>query len=388
MDVQLSILRQLIFEKLDPEADSNLSSEEIPLMKKEIVSVGLRLFDRINAAIFSTVPENLLQRHLGQLQRECVFLKDVLYGYTEIKLGFMVIVDAITSILNKVMDYISGYNGEYFNQNNRLPESKKQELLSQLKQSGLVLSAKIKSRSIVGKLPELIAERLADLEEKNSISYQQMDYMKMMVAETTRLLSHGRSRNWEKKLAVKLIALNFNTPGFFNYCIGLIAKAVDEEKSVKKQVQLFSWYAKEIKKLVDEGSSRAYSRMRPGIVALIGIYIASELDYLSDHHEKQAKDTFRNRADHYTLRLKVNMPIGAFALHIQLFIAMELFPKEIRKNEINEFMADHFCTIGTDSFTANSFDKKRTELDEASYRIVDKHLVDMRTYLKTRFEGE
>ncbi|MES2454490.1 MAG: hypothetical protein V4594_03070 [Bacteroidota bacterium] len=388
MNVQLSILRHLIFERLNPAIDANLSANEIEVLRKEIVSVRFRLLDAINNAIFSTMEETVLLRHIGQVQNECVYLNDVLHGYGNVRPEYAPMAVALNETLATTMDYISGYNGKYFDRENRLPESKKQAMLDALRQDSLVLAAKLKSRGISGRLPLLLQDSLKGMEDQESISYRQMGYMTMMLAEVLKLLSLGRSRNWERKLALKLIFLNFNKTSFFNYCIGVIAAAVDAEKTRQKQVQLFGWYGKEIKKLANEGKGSGYSTSRPGIIVLIGIYISAELEYLMESGMQQLKDTFKNRADSYRLRLKMNMPVGAFALHIQSFIATELFSSEIKMNVINQFMADNYCTIGTDSFTANSFDKKRTELDDASYRIVDRHLVDMRAYLKRRFEGE
>jgi hypothetical protein len=388
MNAQLSILRHLIFERLNPQVDSSLTAGEIDILKKEIVCIGGRLLDGMNNAIFSTMDHALVMRHIGQLQSECVYLNDVLHSYRDMQPVYQELSAAIQSILKTTLDYISGYNSGYFNQNNRLPESKKQMMLDELKREGLLLTAKLRSRDVTGRLPDLLQASLLAMQEKEQISYHQMSYMRAMVSELIKLLSLGRSRNWERKLAVRLIVLNFNKTSFFTYCINRIAAAVDEEKTWQRQAQLFGWYSKEIKKMAVDGKSSSYSVMRPGLVVLIGSYIATELQYLKENNEKQVKDTFKNRADNYSFRMKVNMPVGAFALHIQLFIALELFPREIKLNVINQFMADHFSTIGTDSFSANSFDKKRTELDNASYKIVDRHLIKMREYLKVRFLGD
>ncbi|MBB5441375.1 hypothetical protein HDC92_005083 [Pedobacter sp. AK017] len=61
------------------------------------------------------------------------------------------------------------------------------------------------------------------------------------------LLKKNSVKDWNRRVMVELIYLNFNKASFFTYCRRKIAAAVDAEPDFTKQSARFGWYAKEVK---------------------------------------------------------------------------------------------------------------------------------------------
>lgn len=80
MNAQLTLLRTLVLKELDP-AYFNMDKKQMAYWLAELPLLKEQVFKAMQDEMLGDLDNRLLERHLKQVQYDCVYLKDVLFKY-------------------------------------------------------------------------------------------------------------------------------------------------------------------------------------------------------------------------------------------------------------------------------------------------------------------
>jgi|GEM_PF-2536506 len=342
-------------------------------LKQEISIEMRRVINELKNVTCRNYEEYHLERYIQTHQREAIKLMNVTsmykeeldqehleqYFYEQASSLYIAMIFALGSIL----DHIEKEQWKYFDLGLSVPDSDRIGSARLLNDNLNVLKAKLKSKAIDPILQQIILDYITTHCARESCSYQQLIYAKLIMDNLLLLLSVNRDIDWNKKIMVVLIYLNFNKVSFFTYCKRYVAISVASELTFVAQTGKFSWYIKEIKKMHLKPNV-AYKHRRPPLSESLLTYIDLELLHMLEVQiqvpEKQPVMDLTERAEKLDFKLALNMTVDQLALFVELFMRLKIFPIEKGKTMTTmNFFTQHVTTIGTDQISALSLNKRR-----------------------------
>ncbi|WP_114941270.1 hypothetical protein [Mucilaginibacter endophyticus] len=194
----------------------------------------------------------------------------------------------------------------------------------------------------------------------------------------------SRERNYSTTSLINaLIRHNFNTPEFFLYCTRMWRNALLETGSLEQQLEIVISEKHRIYELSVEGKQ---------IVADGGKTIAAELreylyeQYLYLKHLLKLRKSMHQEKENATqiTKFPVNLSVPQFGLFIRLQIEKGILPKE-RVGQLFNFFATHFYTAGARHISAESLQKKSTDVEFATARQMKGQLIAMLNWLNANY---
>ena len=399
---ELAFFEDLLQGALHPSKIENtlkvLSPEELEAQVKDAADGVCKA---LRAATCSMVKESKLERYIQTHQREAIRMLDQVYAMVKeeaaVEFGPLRLCAAcmdayklVKAALRTVLDYTERYLGKYFDMEQLVPDSFRITSARQLHADKLVLTARLKAKAIDPSLQLVLLDFVSSHCERTSCSYQEQQYAKLLVENLLNVLKSDKKKDWNRKVVVVLIYLNFNKGAFFAWCRKFIAAEVDEFKLSQQQYTRFNWFLKEIKSL-GRKPDVGYRSGRPAIHKLLVGYIAAELVYLAEwnreHPDKPAK-AFKERAEQFDFKLPLSLTVPQLALIAQLFIDVGVFAVEKGQvMTVMRFLAEHVSTAGTADISAGNLTKHRKLADPKVCEAIERILDEMMVVLKDRYMG-
>ncbi|SMD15081.1 hypothetical protein [Pedobacter nyackensis] len=352
---------------------TTLQVKTIDKLKQEVSAEGHRIINEFKNAPCRNLEEIHLERYIQSHQREAINLMDTTGKHMESLEKELIEPDTyhqaislyqcIITTLENMLNHIEKEQSKYFDLSIFVPYTYRIESAELLNRNLNVLKAKLKSKSIDTALQQTILDYITHHCARESCSYQQLNYAKLMMDNMLNLLSENKDIDWTEKAMVNLIYLNFNTESFHDYCKHYIASKVGTELTFAAQVEKFSWYAKEIKNIYLKPNVACEKDNLP-ISESILTYISLELVHIttiqSPPFEKQPAVDLTERADKLDFKLPFKLTVAQLALFIELFIRLRFISIEKGKMMTTlDFIAQNATTIGTDSISTLSLNKSR-----------------------------
>lgn len=390
---ELSLFEDLLYADFNPlHIQHTLKTRNPEKLKTEIAQETIRIIREFKNVMCKGYEEIHLERYIQTHQRHAIKLIDLLQQHDlqmktqEVPAVFTEVYSTMLTALETILNYIEKELSKYFDLNLPVPEGYRMVSAELLKQQSLVLLAKLRSKDTEPLLQQLIVNYISEHCALETCSYQQLIYAKLFMENMLALLKKNEAEDWNRRILVELIYLNFNCSTFFTYCRRLIAVAVDAEKTYTLQTEKFYWYIKELKQLHIKPNT-GYKVSRPGIAVLLENYIAAELAYLAERYRDDTPllplQTFTERAEKFDFQLPLSLSVPQLALIAQLFIEVGVFVVEKGQiMTIMKFFAAHVTTIGTERISADSLYKKRTNPEARVKDEIERILLKMVAVLR------
>ncbi|WP_316819255.1 hypothetical protein [Pedobacter nyackensis] len=352
---------------------TTLQTKTIDNLKQEIFIETQRIINEFKNVTCRNYEEYHLERYIQTHQREAINLMDktsqYLQGLDQGIIGQNIYEQATTlyqsiiSALENILNYIEKEQCKYFDLSVCVPDTYRIGSAELLKANLNILTAKLKSKAIDPALQQIILNYITAYCSRQSCSYKQLIYTKLIMSCLLEQLSINKDIDWDKKMMIGLIYLNFNTVTFITYCKRYIAVSVSAEPTFTTQTAKFSWYIKEIKK-IHLKPNVAYKISRKPISELLLDYINLEqlhmLEVQNQSHEKQPVKDLTERVEKIDFKLPLNLSVEQLGLFTELFMRAKILL--IEKGKIMttmNFFSQHVTTIGTDQISALSLNKSR-----------------------------
>jgi hypothetical protein len=323
---ELSLFEEFLLLTLHPANIENTLKTKAPEdLKIEIGQEAFRIIRVFRNLTCSHYEEYHLERYIQTHQREAIKLLDQLHQYAGAGLNAesTSIYAVFASAVETILTYIEKELSKYFDLAQVVPDSYRKVSVELLQKNGLVLTAKLKSKAVDGALQQVIVSYISNYCATGLCTYQQLIYAKLFMETMLLLLKKNEAEDWDRRVIIELMYLNFNKGSFFTYCRRKIAAAVDAELNFAAQKAKFSWYIKEVQK-VQLKPNVTYKTGRPPLSELLLAYIALELAHIEELKGQAATtapvQNFTERAEKFDFKLPLNLTVPQLALFIELFI--------------------------------------------------------------------
>lgn len=114
MKAQLSLLRTLVIKELDPEY-FNLDECQINYWIDEIPQLRDRIFNKMQDEVLGDTENSLVERHLKQVQYECMYLASTLCKYVQNDYSPAALYQAAGDCIDQILSYIDNHYTGFFN---------------------------------------------------------------------------------------------------------------------------------------------------------------------------------------------------------------------------------------------------------------------------------
>lgn len=367
---ELTQFERLLKNDLHPKnIETTLKTRPIEELKLSIDIETSRITDAIKNVLCDEYDDPHLERYIQLHVSGAISILDLIYAiirpeaveiFSEVRLceGCIDVYMHLKAGVKTILNYIEKDLSWYFDLSLPVPDSFRIGSARQLMEDRNVLQAKLRSKEIDPLLQELILSYVSGHCVLETCSYLEQKYTKLLMAHLLKVLRSNKIKDWNRKMVVELIYLNFNKSTFFTWCRKFIASDVDGHQTVKEQVLRFNWYLKEIKPL-DVKPNVFYKPGRPGIRELLEHYISGELVYLAELPAEPVQN-FKERAEKFDFKLPLSLTVPQLALFIELFIRTGVFPVEKGKMKTTmAFFAQNVTTVGAEEISLKSLDNNR-----------------------------
>ncbi|WP_316788788.1 hypothetical protein [Pedobacter frigoris] len=369
---ELTLFEGMLKTDLHPKnIEKTIKTKTVDELRLVIENETCRIIDTVKNVLCGDYDEHHLERYIQLHVRSATSLLDQAYAFVKPDTDFsnikgcddcVKVYFCLKAGLKTILNYIEKELDRYFDLGLPVPDSFRITSARQLMEDRNVLQAKLRSKDVDVLLQDLILSYVSNHCALESCSYLEQKYAKLVMASLLKVLRSNKVKDWNRKVIVELIYLNFNKSTFFTWCRKFIAVEIDDFKTVKEQALRFNWYRKEIKP-IDTKPNVFYKPGRPGVKELLEHYIAGELVYLSEFHKGHGAEpvqNFKERAEKFDFKLPLSLSVSQLALFIELFIRTGVFPVEKGKMKATMgFFAANVTTVGTEEISLKSLDNNR-----------------------------
>jgi len=248
----------------------------------------------------------------------------------------------------------------------------------QLKGQHKLLTEYLRKTSIDEDLKELVLDGISQLIHQKDLRWIDEAYIKEL---SVILLS--KPELGTKQLVEILITNNFNIPEFFHYYVNSWRKRLSDIPGLHEQQeillaekdQLFNLQFEKGLQLPD-ASSVLYNDLNQ--------FLSEKYLFIRQLLKLRREAALDNERAKAGIRFLMNLPVPQFSLFIRMQIEKGLLPKE-NVGDLFSFFALHFYTPHTLFMSADSLQKKSTDVEFSTAQKMKGHLIGMLNWLNTNF---
>jgi len=260
----------------------------------------------------------------------------------------------------------------------KISDSNLYETLNVLKKDFDKLSLHLQFSAVEKELINIVQMGLSKLIHKKKITRNDSNYISEIIST---LLRNENLDNTQ--LAELLIIHDFNTAEFYNYCIKNWKINLEDIPGLHEQQEMLLLEKDRIFEL--ENTSRL---SMPNKKKRLFFELNNFLDEKSTTVKRMVKLRRRfirdNQKSKGGSRFLINLPVPQFGLFLRMQIEKGILAKE-NLGDLFKFFATHFYTPNAEYISADSLQKKSTDVEFATAQKLKGHLIGMLNWLNTNF---
>jgi len=291
----------------------------------------------------------------------------------QIRSNYVFSLNAFEDLLAVYHRSFPGLSGLVKISNYSLPEVK-----MGLKQRLKSVTAHLNEANIDGVLKELVISSFTQLIHQKNLRRIDEAYLKNLAAHIS-----DQEELDTRQLMDLLIANDFNIPEFFRYCVHFWRNRMDEIPGLHEQQEMILsekdhlYNLHTVKGLKMPGASSALYKDLDQFLVEKGLY----LKHLLRVRREAIMDKEKAKAG---IRFLMNLPVPQFGLFIRMQIEKGLLPKE-NVGDLFSFFALHFYTPNTTFISAESLQKKSTDVEFSTAQKMKGQVIGMLNWLNSNF---
>lgn len=233
---------------------------------------------------------------------------------------------------------------------------------------------KIMESEVNNQLRELINNGITQLIVKSKITRLDVEYIKLII---DRLDEVSRLTTFEVENI--LYQYEFNSPQFFNYCLKGCNSLFIDASSLYTQLEILIDFEDRINSLPPRTQLRWLAK-EESIRKQLKSFFKEKKVFLRQRIKLRRAEIEDQKLSEQTDRRLINLPVNQFGLLIRLFIEKGIIPKE-DVGRTFAYYAQHFRTPKTYFISAESLQKKSTNIEYSTANKVKGHLIGMINWL-------
>lgn len=248
----------------------------------------------------------------------------------------------------------------------------------QLRESLDKLRIKIENAEINKELGDLIISGLQLLVTRKELSRSNVQY-------AISLMERLKSLNPFSTIEIEnlLYQYDFNTPTFFKYGVKRCTAQLMDTPSLHEQLEIVIGLEDRVSSLPARGKSR-WMAEDESIRKQLSTFLIEKKQYIQQRIELRRLEIQDGKLSDKTDRVQVNLPLAQFGLFIRLFMEKGLLPKE-DIGKTFAYYARHFRTPKTPFISAESLQKKSTDVEFSTAKKMKGHLIGMVNWLNEHY---
>lgn len=243
------------------------------------------------------------------------------------------------------------------------------------------LSDKISKSEIDAHLGNLILSGLKQLIRRRELTKSEADYANLIV---NRLEELSRLSTFEVENL--LYQYDFNTPEFFNYCAKGCDNLLLDRPGLHAQFEILIRLEDRMNGLPPRTKAR-WKTKDESIREQLRIFLKEKKAYLQQRIELRRAEIEDQRLSEEADRTLINLPVTQFGLFLRLFMEKGIIPKE-DVGKTFAYYAQHFRTPKTPFISAESLQKKSTNVEYATANKIKGHLIGMVNWLNEHYSAQ
>lgn len=176
---------------------------------------------------------------------------------------------------------------------------------------------------------------------------------------------------------------DFNTPAFFNYCAKCCNSLIVDTPSLHEQLEKLIGWEERISNLPARYTTKWMTKDK-SIREQIRTLLAEKKRCIQQRIELRRLKFQDAKLSDETERTQVNLPVAQLGLFIRLLMEKGLLPKE-EVGKTFAFYARHFSTTKTPFISAESLQKKSTDVEFSTAKKMKGHLIGMVNWLNEHY---
>jgi hypothetical protein len=291
----------------------------------------------------------------------------------QIKVHYLFTCNLFEELLTTIKDYFPVESGKA-----RITHFGLAGVKMQLKQRQSVLALYVKGSAIDDELNDLLLNGITQLIHRNNLTRNNEQH----IVEFINVVLSRMGLETETLLEL-MIANDFNLPEFFLYCVNRWENRISEIPGLHEQREML---LQEKNKLHDLFLKRKKdSASKPGVLHQdLNVFLNEKYVFVSQLvklRREAIRDIEKARAGN---RFLINLPVPQFGLFIRMQIEKGILVKE-NVGELFSFFATHFYTTNTPYISADSLQKKSTDVEFSTAKKMKGHVIGMLNWLNTHY---
>lgn len=372
-----------LIEKTEAELTPQILFEQLKLLS----SIKSELCDAIRTEIFNNMQDVVIERHIHQVQQECIALMDQIdlvecSDETTETLGA-----AISTSLDEILGLIEKRYLRFFDPGVLAPirhlRIRRANLLSQMNR----LKASFKKRSISAELQHLIITCFAEFCNAESGSYSRLTYLSDLQGDIISLLEPQAEGSYNLRLLYFLVFSRFNYAPFVSHFKGIISKDLAAQYDSREQMEMLSQHEKQ---LISQGEiyQKGYVPMEASAKQVLLDFLKAEIRYINRQRKHiPGNSILASDNPAITERIRINLSVDAMIYLVRLFVEANVIIAQPRSKLI-ALIAKYIETPGTSnkSIAVYSASKKYDQVVQSTAKAARSVLMRMLRLLESQFD--
>ncbi|VTP91609.1 hypothetical protein [Sphingobacterium daejeonense] len=236
------------------------------------------------------------------------------------------------------------------------------------------LRDKILKSEIEVQLGDLILSGLKQLITRQELKKSEAEYANLIIDKLGKLSCFSTF-----EVENVLYQYDFNTPEFFNYCAKGCDNLLIDTPSLHAQFEILIGLEDRMNGLPPRTKARWISKDE-SIREQLRTFLKEKKGYLQQRIELRRTEVEDQKLLEEVDRQLVNLPVTQLGLFIRLFMEKGIIPKE-DVGKTFAYYAQHFRTPKTPFISAESLQKKSTNIEYATAHKLKGHLIGMVNWL-------
>jgi len=379
-------LRDLIVNKLDP-SKAKMSEPQIKKWLKDLPEINQDLCTLMSILVFSRVPDELVNRHIRQIQRESIHLLNVLEAYQNVSDAMKILHQKVLNCLQDILFHIKSDYDDFFNLDLAIPNSHYGLEVSEIEVKINPMITALRNKNADKDLQRLIQNSLNEFIKAGSCTYYRLAYMKGLQESLGTICITAEKDEINERIKEHLFYHNLNTASHVRYYKREIQKQLTETFDVMEQQQLLYAYQKQFRSWPQEKIS-GFSPKNEGIKALLLSFVGAEIKYLAKKLRDGQQGAIANaeKVQALNYRVPVSFSVDALAYFFKLLTKAGVINGAL-KTDLLIFISKSFQTpgIGNGILSVKSLDTKYRQVVQRTADAVRAVLLRMLKTLDQEF---
>jgi len=344
-----------------------------------------RISEALTKAIFTTAKENLVERYIQYHQTGLIELADQLQTYlpgvaANVNEPDSEITEMIRSFISQafnLLNYIERFFSKYFNLDAKIPDAYRLIAFTEMSEPIELVITRLEEHIQPKELKECITLYLRSFSYPRfpaNLNFRNLIYLKEFVRELLDVFSSADVKDWEQKIMMTLIYLNFNNLDFFNYYQTAIKTETDLTDSREDYLKTLTRSLTVIKNLQTKPSF-TYHPSWPTIKQMLESWLNDEIAIavmpgaITGQHGVVAAQIF-------TEKQILNLSVAQIACLVKLLYE-EGFFGTTSISDILKFIVAHFRSKRQQQISYGSLSKEYYSIDQVTAAVLKDYLTRM-----------